>query len=228
MSGPHHALRYAWRGSCLLVLVVVAGLVPAPASAHPFGAPQQIEVAGQGDRGVRVRWLAGGTDDLTLLGIALGVLPEDRVMLDGAVSYRASDAEAVAGAPEFARYLTERIAVVQDGRPCPGRARVGADLAGDGAEVAYTCPAPVGTVTVTSRMLTDLHTAYRTLASGPDGQKTVYDAAHESADWTFGPGGGSVRSATRESAWQLAVAGGAVLVAVVAGVLWRRRRGRRG
>ncbi|MEV0157006.1 hypothetical protein AB0H57_25200 [Micromonospora sp. NPDC050686] len=226
MSGPHRALRHAWRGACLFVLVLAAGLLPGPASAHPFGAPQQIEVAGQGDRGVRVRWLVGGTDDLTLLGIALGVLPGDRVMLDGAVSYRDSDAEAVAGAPEFARYLTERIAVVQGGRPCPGRVRVADDLAGGGAEVAYTCPAPVGTVTVTSRMLTDLHEAYRTLARGPDGQKAVYDAAHESADWTFGPATGSGRSAARESAWQLAVVGGVVLAAVVAAVVWRRRRGR--
>ncbi|MER5336622.1 hypothetical protein [Micromonospora sp. NPDC002717] len=212
-------------------------LVPDSASAHPFGAPQQIVVAGEGDHGVRVRWLVGGTDDLTLLGIALGVLPEDRVMLDGAVIYKASDAEALAGAPEFAGYLTERISVTQDGRPCEGEASVAGDLASGGAAVLFTCPEPVSTVTVTSRMLTDLHEAYRTLARGPDGQKAVYDATHESADWTIsaGTGTGSRLASTRTaaavsaggSALQLSVVGGALLAAGAAGTFWYRRRGRK-
>ncbi|MEV0811387.1 hypothetical protein [Micromonospora sp. NPDC050200] len=214
----------------------MGGLVPGPASAHPFGAPQQIEVAGEGDHGVRVRWLVGGTDDLTLLGIALGVLPEDRVMLDGAVIYEASDVAAMAGAPEFAEYLTERIAVTQDGQPCEGEVSVADDLAADGAEVRFTCPEPVSTVTVTSRMLTDLHEAYRTFARGSDGQKAVYDATHESADWTIGAGAdtGSRPASSQtvaavssgRSALQLLVVGGVLLAAVAAGTFWYRRRGR--
>ncbi|MFG3701391.1 hypothetical protein ACGF5C_26290 [Micromonospora sp. NPDC047620] len=237
MSALCRALRHAWCSGGVLALVLMGVLVPDAASAHPFGAPQQIKVAGEGDHGVRVRWLVGGTDDLTLLGIALGVLPQDRVMLDGAVSYEASDAEAIAEAPEFTRYLTERITVTQDGRPCEGEASVADDLTAGGAEVLFTCPEPVSTVTVTSRMLTDLHEAYRTLARGPEGQKAVYDATHESADWTIsaGTGTGSRPGSTRtlaavssgRNALQLSIVGGALLAAVAAGIFWHRRRGRK-
>ncbi|MEU5939664.1 hypothetical protein ABZ807_10785 [Micromonospora sp. NPDC047548] len=212
----------------------MGGLVPDSASAHPFGAPQQVVVVGEGDHDVRVRWLVGGTDDLTLLGIALGVLPKDRVMLDGAVIYKASDAEAMAGAPEFAEYLTERITVTQVGRPCKGEVSVPDDLVADGAEVLFTCPEPVSTVTVTSRMLTDLHEAYRTLARGPDGQKAVYDATHESADWTISDAGSrpvSTRTvaavSSGSSALQLSVVGGVLLAVVAAGAFWYRRRERK-
>ncbi len=217
--------------------MLLVGLAPDPASAHPFGAPQQIEVTGAGDHGVRVRWLVGGTDDLTLLGIALGVLPQDRVLLDGAVTYEASDAATMAEAPAFAEYLTERITVAQDGQPCAGKAGTADDLATGGAELLFTCPGPVTTVTVTSRMLTDLHEAYRALARGPHGQKAVYDATHESVDWTIaaGTGSGSRPASTRvaaavssgRSALQLSLVGGALLAAVVAGIFWYRRRGRK-
>lgn len=238
VSAPCPALRRAWRRSWgVLALVLIGVLVPGAASAHPFGAPQQIKIAGEGDHEVRVRWVVGGTDDLTLLGLALGVLSEDRVMLDGAVIYEASDGAALAKAPEFAGYLTERITVTQDGQPCEGEVRVADDVAADGAEVLFTCPGPVSTVTVTSRMLTDLHQAYRTLARGPDGQKAVYDAAHESADWTVsaGTGTGSRPVSTRTvaaapsggSALQLSAIGGVLLAVVAAGILWYRRRGRR-
>ncbi|MCW3815889.1 hypothetical protein ONA91_15700 [Micromonospora sp. DR5-3] len=237
MSALRRALRHARRCSWGVLALVLAGvLVPAPASAHPFGAPQQIKVAGEGEHGVRVRWLVGGADDLTLLGISLGVLPQDRVLLDGAVSYEASDAETLAGAPKFAKYLTERIIVTQDGRPCEGKASVADDLAADGAEVRFTCPEPVSTVTVTARMLTDLHEAYRTLARGPEGQKAVYDANHESADWTVGDGTDDCSPAStrtvaavssRSSALQLSVVGGVLLAVVVAGAFWHRRRGRK-
>ncbi|MFE9653219.1 hypothetical protein [Micromonospora sp. NPDC006431] len=214
----------------------MGGLAAAPASAHPFGAPQQIKVAGESDH-VRVRWLVGGTDDLTQLGIALGVLSQDRVLLDGAVIYEPSDAVALAEAPEFAKYLTERITVKQDGRACNGEATVADDLVAGGAEVLFTCPEPVSTVTVTSRMLTDLHEAYRTLARGPRGQKAVYDAAHESADWTISDDAGTdsrpastrtvAATSSSSSALQLSVVGGVLLALVAAGAFWHHRRGRK-
>ncbi|MEO3817560.1 hypothetical protein [Plantactinospora sp. B24E8] len=224
-----HARRCAWM---LAAIALLGGVFPDAASAHPFGDPQQIEVSGEGDHGVRIRWRVGGSDDLTLLGVSLGVLPEDRVLLDGAVTYQSSDARALAGAPEFAGYLAERITVSQSGRPCDGAVDVADDLTSGGAELRFSCAAPVGTVTVTSRMLTDLHQAYRTLARGPDGQKAVYDATHESADWHLGAGSGpaSPRSTTatptEQSARQLLAVGGVMLAAVAAGILWYRRRRR--
>jgi LPXTG-motif cell wall-anchored protein len=86
-------------------------------------------------------------------------------------------------------------------------------------------------------MLTDLHEAYRTLARGPAGQRAVYDAKHESADWdlTAGPDTGSGPASPRavaavppdDSARQLLVVGGVMLAAVAAGIFWYRRRRRR-
>lgn len=64
------------------------GAVGAPvAVAHPFGDPQTVVVGVDGADAavVRVRWKVGGLDDLTLLGVSLGVLPQERVLLDGAV-----------------------------------------------------------------------------------------------------------------------------------------------
>jgi MYXO-CTERM domain-containing protein len=144
---------------------------------------------------------------------------------------------ALAEAPAFADYLTDRITVKQDGRACRGEARVADDLVTGGAEVLFTCPGPVSTVTVTSRMLTDLHEAYRTLARGPRGQKAVYDATHESADWTISDDTGtdSRPASTRtvaatpasSSARQLSVVGGVLLAVVAAGAFWHRRRRRK-
>lgn len=234
------ALSRARRTAWWLVLLVAAGLLtPTPASAHPFGDPQRIEIADDGEGGVRVTWRVGGTDDLTLLGIELGVLPEDRVMLDGAVAYDDADGGALAAAPEFAGYLTERITVTQQGRPCAAAVTVATDVAADGAELRYTCPAPVDSVTVTSRMLTDLHEAYRTLATGPNGQKAVYDAAHESADWAVGGSEASpdavvrpvssntaMTSTGKSAAVQLTAVGGGLIAVALAGAFWYRRRGR--
>ncbi|MFD0744998.1 hypothetical protein ACFQ1L_26680 [Phytohabitans flavus] len=95
---------------------------PAPARAHPFGDPQTVAISLDQARPevVRVRWKVGGLDDLTVLGVALGVLPRDRVMLDGAVFYQDSDAAAVGPSPRFAAYLRERITVTSDGRECAG------------------------------------------------------------------------------------------------------------
>ena len=223
--------------SALLLAVLTVVLLPAAVSAHPFGDPQRLEISGDGDRGVQVRWSVGGTDDLTLLGIALGVLPEDRVMLDGAVIFEESDDEALAEAPELVDYVEQRITVSQGGEPCVAEAMVAEDLAADGVDVAYACPEPVREVSVAARMLTDLHPAYRTLAEGPDGQRAVYDAGHETADWSLEDGAGPAASAVslesasetspgQSAALQLSLVGGGILLVGAAGTVWHRRRGR--
>jgi hypothetical protein len=222
---------------CRALALVLAALAPllagaaSPSAAHPFGDPQTVEVEATSEpTEVRVRWRAGGADDLTLLAISLGALPQDRVMLDGAVWFEDGDADALAAAPRFADYLLDRIGVASGAIDCPG-AVTGTDLLGAGATLVFTCPAPVETATVDVRTLLDLHPAYRALATGPDGQRAVYDQDVTSHDWTFaGHPSGSVAapaSAGRSAAAQLGTIGGIALAAVVAGLLWYRRRGRR-
>jgi len=175
----------------LLALLVLFGVVlvpPAPAQAHPFGDPQTVAIAADPARPdvVRVRWKVGGLDDLTLLGVRLGLLPEDRVFLDGAVFYQDGDAATVGPSAQFAEYLLRQIAVTGDGESCAGAVEPPADLARSGATVDFTCPAAVGKVDVAVRTLIDLHPAYQTLASGPDGQRAVYRAAATTHEWTLG------------------------------------------
>ncbi|TDC29631.1 hypothetical protein E1211_25640 [Micromonospora sp. 15K316] len=204
---------------------------PVPAAAHPFGDPQTVDVARDEQRPdvVRVRWRVGGPDDLTLLGVSLGLLPEDRVLPDGNVDYQYSDPGLVGASTQFPAYLLERITVTGDGKPCVGRVEPPRALARAGATAEFTCPGPVSTATVRMRMLTDLNSAYRALATGPDGQREVYDSAQESHDWVL-TGGPASTSANlgRSAAVQLAaVAVGAVPVVVVALVLFRRSNSRR-
>src|SRR5262249_37327473 len=124
--------------------------VPAPAGAHPFGDPQTVAIAADPARPdlVRVTWKVGGLDDLTVLGVALGVLPQDRVLLDGAVFYEDSDSAAIGPSPAFAAYLLKQVTVTSDGQRCAGTVAPPTDLARAGASIDYTCPAAVGEATV--------------------------------------------------------------------------------
>ncbi|WP_089244569.1 hypothetical protein [Asanoa hainanensis] len=210
-------------------LSAAAVLVPKPASAHPFGDPQTVAIGLAADRAdvVQVTWRVGGPDDLTVLGVSLGLLPADRIMVDGAVDYRYTDPGVLAKSETFSRYLLDRITITSSGRPCTGSTQPILSLGLKGATADYTCPGPVTTATVAVRMLTDLNPAYRTLATGPNGQKAVYDGADETHDWTLvgappGPDAGRGRSA----AVQLATVIGLILVAA-AGSLFAVRRLRR-
>lgn len=164
---------------------------PAPAQArvamHPFGDPQTVEVGRAGEV-VRVRYRIGMADDFTLLGIHLGVLPEDRVMLDGAVNYEEGDQEELEGSPELRDYLLEQIEVSTGGAACDGEVVAVEHLIEDGATLDFTCPTAPESAEVTVRMLTDLHPAYRTLAVGPDGQRAVFGSASETHEWTLPDG----------------------------------------
>ncbi|WP_238006653.1 hypothetical protein KZZ52_46665 [Dactylosporangium sp. AC04546] len=214
-----------------MALAVLAGFaVPGTAAAHPFGDPQTVAV-GLGDARpdvVRVRWRVGGLDDLTLLGVSLGILPKDRVMLDGAVFYRDADAAAIAPSPAFASYLLDRIVVSTGGRACPGTVQPVQDLAKRGVTVDFACPGPVGVASVAVRTLTDLHPAYQTLATGPDGQRTVYRQGAESHDWPLGDVPATPQASGSSAVIQLTAVIAGVLVAIA--VVWlvaRRMRRRR-
>lgn len=167
-------------------------------AAHPFGDPQTVEVARDGSDPslVHVTWKVGAADDLTLLGIHLGVLPEDRVLLDGAIRYDAADAALVSEAPELEAYLLDHVAVSAGGSGCDGSVAAVGDLVDAGADLTFACDAVAASATVEVTTLTDLHPAYRTLATGPDGQHQVYAAGAASYDWALGPAGAT---ATRTS-----------------------------
>lgn len=207
-------------------------------AAHPFGDPQTVSVAGDphDPAVVHVTWKVGAADDLTLLGIHLGVLPEDRVMLDGAIDYDDGDAKLVQQAPEVHTYLLEHVTVASGGRACPGRVEASGDLIADGADLVFTCPRPAASATVTVSTLTDLHPAYRTLATGPDGQHQVYGADAPTHDWSLGERTSMTTSTTiatsstgstgSSAALQIGGVLGAVLLVAVAGTLVARQRRR--
>lgn len=204
-------------------------------AAHPFGDPQTVEVARDVDDPavVHVTWKVGAADDLTLLGIHVGVLPEDRVMLDGAIQYDDGDAAVVQQAPEVHSYLLDHVTVSAGGRDCPGEVAASGDLIADGADLVFTCAQPAATATVAVSTLTDLHPAYRTLATGPDGQHQVYGADAPTHEWSLGvtsTGSTNTTSTTSSTgssaALQIGGVLGAVLLVAVAGTLVARQRRR--
>lgn len=199
-------------------------------AAHPFGDPQTLAVSRDGadPAVVHLTWKVGAADDLTLLGIHLGVLPEDRLMLDGAVAYDAGDAALVQQAPELMSYLREHLAVTAGGTTCTPRVGKAGDLVADGVDVAFTCPGTPTSVAVTATTLTDLHPAYRALATGPGGQHQVYGTDAPTHTWSLGATAPATTTPGSSAALQIGGVLGAVLSAVVVGaVVARRRRSRR-
>ncbi|WP_127508491.1 hypothetical protein [Actinoplanes solisilvae] len=206
----------------LLALLVLVGVVlgpPVPAQAHPFGDPQTVAIDADPARPhvVRVKWKVGGLDDLTLLGVKIGVLPEDRVFLDGAVFYQDSDEAAIAPSGQFADYLLRQIVVTGGGEKCAGTVEPPTELAKRGATVDFTCPAAVGKVDVAVRTLLDLHPAYRTLATGPGGQRAVYQADTATHEWKLS------NAESKSHKWPLGITAAAALAALAALLFWRRR-----
>ncbi|MFG1648695.1 hypothetical protein ACGFIE_02115 [Micromonospora sp. NPDC049275] len=207
-----------------------------PAGAHPYGYPQTVTVAADAARPevVHLRWKAGGVDELTLLGVKLGLLPQDRVLLDGAISFQASDATVLASSAPFANYLLTQMTVSSDGHACAGTVDPPRDLAGSGVDVDYTCTGPVGVARVEVRMLSDLDQAYQTVATGPQGKRQVYGPGRYAHDWALGdvPAASEASVADhghdRATAWKVAGSvGPLLLVAAVVALLRRQVRRRR-
>jgi hypothetical protein len=209
------------------VAMTALGLAVAPsASAHPFGDPQTIEVSTE-DGDVRLRWKVGGTDDLTALALHLDLLPADRVLLDGAVLFEDGDGERLASSPDFTDYLLDRVHVTSGGAACPGEVLPVGDLAADGAVLSFACGADPDEVEVEARMLTDLHPDYRTLASGPRGQRTVYDEDHPEHTWSLSGASAAAGSPAHSAAVQLGSVLGVAAAGGVGAAFYVRRRGRR-
>ena len=213
-----------------LALVALGLVLAPPASAHPFGDPQTLEVSTEGDD-VRLRWKVGGTDDLTALTQHLGLLPADRVLLDGAVLYEDGDGELLSSSPDFAGYLLDRLRVSTRGVACPGELLPVTDLAAEGAVLSFDCGAGAGQgvdeVELEARTLTDLHPDYRTLATGPDGQRAVYDGEHPEHTWALTGATSTAASPARSAVVQLGSVVGLVVAGGVGSAFYVRRRGRR-
>ncbi|UMG91148.1 hypothetical protein [Nocardioides sp. TF02-7] len=114
------------------------------------------------------------------------------------------------------------------------------DLQRDGARLEFTCAVPVTAASVTVRTLTDLHPAYRTLATGPDGQRAVYGSTTETHRFELPAGPATSPAADpadvedpatqaddhlgRSAALQLGGVLGALLLAGLTAALVARRR----
>ncbi|MBG6101888.1 hypothetical protein IW249_002302 [Micromonospora vinacea] len=207
---------------------------PVPAGAHPYGYPQTVTIAADATRPevVRLTWKAGGVDELTVLGVRLGLLPQDRVLLDGAISFQASDATVLASSASFATYLLQQMTVTSDGHACAGTVDTPSDLAGSGVDVDYLCAGPIGAARIEVRMLSDLDPAYQTVATGPWGQRQVYGPGRYAHDWALGDAPSAsdagVADHGRATSWKVAGSvGPLLLIAAVVTLLRRQVRRRR-
>lgn len=209
-------------GAFLAILL----LTPTPARAHPFGEPQTARLSADGSQ-VTLRWSAP-SDDLVLLGGAVGALPNRRTLVfppspDAEPEpLGSSDAELIAKSPEVIAYLKEHLAVRQDGRNCPGEVSLD-NLAEDGAVVAFTCRHPVEEVEVEIAMLTDFHAAYRTAAIGEGSVpgRSLYTIDETVQTWSFSRSNGELRGGIDMSSWAL---GGVLSALLPVAWLWRRNR----
>lgn len=166
-------------------LAVVAGFVLAataavPSFAHPFGAPQTATITGTAGA-PKVTWRFGATDDIAYLAVQVGALPPDRMTLDGVVLYEPGDETALARSEAYADYVLDHIRI----EGCDGSVETGEDLIADGTTVTFDCPSPAAATKVEIDMMTDLHPAYQTMASGPNGQKAAYAGTARSHGWSL-------------------------------------------
>lgn len=104
--------------SAAFTLTLLATAVPA--DAHPYGYPQTVTITADAARPdvVHQTWKAGGVDELTLRGVHVDLLLQDRVTLHVATSHQPSDATALAPSAPFANYLIRQMTVSGAGQAC--------------------------------------------------------------------------------------------------------------
>jgi hypothetical protein len=218
----------------LVALASVPTWAPTAAYAHPFGEPQSVEVAAT-PTGVRVVWQAT-PDDVIALAAHLGVVGGSHIVVFEDGEYDADQSSESAGirlaeeAPVLADYLDEHIRINTADGPCTGELAPVADVMATGATVDFDCGGPVDEATIAVTTLTDLDPAYRTLATGPEGQRHAYTSDADSFGWSIDGAADPVTpSAGRSAALQLGgMAAGCVLLALVVGVVRRRVLSSRG
>lgn len=213
-----------------LALVVIAFGSPSPVQAHPFGSPQTASItAGGRDGAVAVRWLPGAVDDYSYLAAGIGLVDRDRTQGRGGLLYAKQDADTLAASTQFERYMADHITATTSGRTCPARVTIGDHLVADGVLVELACPPRSEDVQIVVSMMTDLHPAYRTLATGPNGQRFVYTSTAMEHTWSMTPevGGGGPSHQARSAATQLSVVVGTGGLLAALGFVLARRVGRR-
>jgi hypothetical protein len=203
------------------------------AEAHPLGNPQTLELSLGAPDIVSVTWRVGAADDISWLALDLGLLPPDRVLLDGALTPEDSDAELLEASPSFDAYLIEHIVVNSAGADCAGTVISTSDIVNDGVVLDYVCSAPVTDARIAVSLLTDLDPAYTTVASTADGQTASYDGQSTVYDWTFDPAAapsGAEAAAAPADNWPWPLTLGVVAViaapALAGALVWSRRRPR--
>jgi hypothetical protein len=220
-------VRRALGAVVLLGATGVVLLVPAPAHAHPFGPPQTLAIeAGEDAGSLRLSWLPGAADDFSYLAVGIGLVAQDRTQGSGGLLYVKKDADRLARSPELVEYVEEHVVATSGGRPCSERVVVGEHLVGDGVVIDVDCGASAEDVDLEVSMMTDLHPAYRTLATGPHGQRYVYTAEHTAHGWSLtstGATAGSGRSAVLQLSGVVLAVGAAGAAGVAATRVARKR-----
>jgi hypothetical protein len=207
---------------CVLVGTLVGA--PVAAQAHPFGSPLTATVTSNAAHDeVRVQWMPGASDDFIYLAVGLGLDDRDRSLEKGALLYVKRDADRLAASPVFRDYLLEHVAVRSGGRPCVGRVVSTERIVADGVGLAFDCAAGSSQVDLAISMMTDLHPAYRTLATGPGGERFVYDVDHGEHRWDLAATAG-VSDAARSAVVQLSLVLAVLAVGAATALLVVRRR----
>ncbi len=112
-----------------------------------------------------------------------------------------------------------------DGVACAGTVLPVESLVGDGVSLDFDCPPATDAVEVDVSLMTDLHPAYETLASGPWGQRFVYTADATAHRWSFVEAD-VTDDLGRSALIQLGAVGAALAVLGAAATLVVRRRSR--
>jgi hypothetical protein len=209
---------------------------PPPADAHPFGPPPTARIWAEGDV-VTIDW-AAAPDDLALIGVELGLLPEDTpdayLEAPTQVAPERAHEEQMSRSPELVDYLLERVRVIQRGRDCEGGVEPIERFLTRGATVVHRCAEPVTEVEVEIGLLHDVHPAYRTFAFSASDEaepsQAVFTAASPRHTWRFGAtADGTAEGRARGAGTVGLIILGLVAVLAVAGAeLFGRRGAERG
>ncbi len=186
-----------------------------PASAHPFGPPATARISVTGSHVALV--YTASPDDWVALGEAKGAFKDPAPELTGEQKLERSTV--------VRDYLTSKITVSQDGRPCAEQLASLVGVTDYGARFSFDCPQPVDDLDVTIGALVDLNTNYRTMVTavtpGAPTQK-LFTALTATQNLSFSASGGKPTAVIG-----LAIGLAVVVVAGLGGYVALRVRRRR-